>query len=308
MSWVKRNLYFLIGSTVALVLLGLAGFYFYSNWKLNNDNLDKLNAAYGELDQLAKAEPNPGNKEIDNIQIARQQEAQIRATLEREQAYFQAIAPIPNPTNNVVTKDEFASALRRTMDDLENSARIASVLLPPKYSFTFEAERSLTIFARGSLEPLSARLGEVKALCNVLYAAKVNSLDNLRRERVSEDDVKGPQTDYLESTSTTNAMAVVTPFEVTFHCFSSELAAVLAGFAGDPHGFVVRAVNVEPGTLAAPTEAGVGGVPGYRGGYPEMAAPPPPPPPTRGGPPAMVDEKQLKVTLAVDLIKLLPKR
>jgi len=97
MSWVKRNLYFLIGSTVALVLLGLAGYYFYSNLTLNNDNLDKLNAAYGELDKLAKAEPNPGNKEIDNIQIARQQEAQIRDILQREQAYFLPIPPIPNP-------------------------------------------------------------------------------------------------------------------------------------------------------------------------------------------------------------------
>ena len=300
MSWVKRNLYFLIGSTVALVLLGLAGYYFYSNLTLNNDNLDKLNAAYDELDKLAKAEPNPGNKEIDNIQIARQQEAQIRDILRREQAYFLPIPPIPNPTNNVVTKDEFASSLRRTMDELENAARTSSVLLPPKYSFSFEAERSLTIFARGSLEPLSARLGEVKALCSVLYEAKVNSLDNLRRERVSGDDLRGPQSDFLESSSITNSLAVLTPYEVTFHCFSTELASVLAGFARDPHGFVIKAMNVEPGALQASADSGAPG-------YPGMAAPPPPPP-TKGGLPVMVDEKQLKVTLSIELIKLLPKR
>jgi hypothetical protein len=304
MSWVKRNLYFLIGSTVALVLLGLAGFYFYSNWKLNNDNLDKLNAAYGELDQLAKAEPNPGNKEVDNIQIARQQEAQIREILQQEQQYFLPVPPIPNPTNNVVTKDEFASALRRTMDDLEHLAGTASVLLPPKYSFSFEAERSLTIFARGSLEPLSARLGEVRAICNVLYQAKINSLDNLRRERISGDDMRGPQSDYLEYGSVTNSTVVLTPYEVTFHCFSTDLASVLAGFAGDSHGFVVKAINVEPGVLPTGTDSGSGGAPGYPG----MMMAPPPPPTSKGGLPVMLDEKQLKVTLAIDLIKLLPKR
>ena len=301
MSWVKRNLYFLIGSTIALVLLGLAGFYFYSNLTLNNDNLDKLNAAYSELDKLAKAEPNPGNKEIDNIQIARQQEAQIRAILQKERGYFLPIPPIPNTTNNVVTKDEFASALRRTMDDLENAAHTASVILPPKYSFSFEAERSLTIFARGSLEPLSARLGEVKALCNVLYEAKVNSLDNLRRERVSGDDMRGPQSDFLDPGSISNSLAVLTPYEVTFHCFGTELAAVFAGFARDPHGFIIKGMNVEPGgSLPAGAES-AGGAPGYAG----MAAAPSP---MKGGQPVMVDEKQLKVTLAIDLIKLLPKK
>ena len=75
------------------------------------------------------------------------------------------------------------------------------------------------------------QLAEVKAICTVLFQAKINSLDNIRRERVSEDDLKGPQTDYLPEKSVTNELAVLSPYEVTFRCFSSELAAVLAGFA-----------------------------------------------------------------------------
>jgi hypothetical protein len=39
-----------------------------------------------------------------------------------------------------------------------------------------------------------------------------------------------------------------------------------------------------------------------------MMMAPPPPPTSKGGLPVMLDEKQLKVTLAIDLIKLLPKR
>ena len=121
---------------------------------------------------------------------------------------------------------------------MQRDATKASVALPPKdsdgqtYSFSFAAQRESLAYAPGSLEPLSVQLAEVKAICAVLFQAKVNSLDNIRRERVSEDDLKGPQTDYLPEKSVTNELAVLSPYEVTFRCFSSELAAVLAGFAG----------------------------------------------------------------------------
>lgn len=297
MSWVKRNLYFLIGSTLAVVLLVLAGFYFVTNYHLNDENLKKLNERYDELDTLARAKPNPGNKEIDNIEISRQQEAEVRGIMEKERKHFSPIIPIPNPPDKVVTKDEFASALRRTMDELANAAAAASVTLPPKYSFSFEAERALTIFAPGSLEPLSVKLGKVKTICNVLYQAKVNSLDNLRRERVSADDLKGPASDFLEIGSLSNQLAVLTPYEVGFHCFSPELASVLAAFANDPHGFIVKAVNVEPGAaLTAGGDTGGGATPAAT---PAMG---------KGNLPVMMDEKRLKVTLVIQLVKLLPKK
>src|SRR6516165_7227408 len=111
MVWIKRNLYFLISSLFALGQLGLAGFYFYSNWRLNNDNLEKLNSAYNELKDLANQRPNPGNEKINNIEIANQQRAQLQGVIEKERAYFNPVSPIPNTTNGVVTKEEFASAL-----------------------------------------------------------------------------------------------------------------------------------------------------------------------------------------------------
>jgi hypothetical protein len=295
MSWIKRNLYFLIGSAVAVVLLGLAGYYFYSSWQINNETLDKLNAAYGELDELAKVNPNPGNDQINNIDIARQQEKEVLAMIDREKKHFSLIAPIPNTTNQVVAKEEFASALRRTIDELTHDANAASVTVPKNYGFSFEAERTLTIFAPGSLAPLSVQLGEVREICNVLYRAKVNSLDTLRRARVSADDFKGPQADYIEVGSITNQLAVLTPYELVFHCFSTELAGVLSGFANNPHGFVIKAVNIEPGASTAVSDAD--------SGAPASSAPQ-----AKGSLPVLVDEKQLKVTLVLNLIKLLPKK
>jgi hypothetical protein len=90
------------------------------------------------------------------------------------------------------------------------------------------------------LEPLSTQLGEVKAICDVLFQARINALDALRRERVSADDTSGPATDYLGENSTTNGLAIMTPYEMTFRCFSPELAAVLAGFASSPNGLIVK--------------------------------------------------------------------
>ena len=60
MDWIKRNLYFLIGSLVALALMGLAGWYLYSKWQLNNEILGKLDEQYAELKRSESAEPPSG--------------------------------------------------------------------------------------------------------------------------------------------------------------------------------------------------------------------------------------------------------
>ena len=54
MDWIKRNIMFVAGSVVALVLMGLAGFYLYSEMGKNSKSLEKLNAEYAELDRLNK--------------------------------------------------------------------------------------------------------------------------------------------------------------------------------------------------------------------------------------------------------------
>ena len=61
MSWIKRNLYFVIGAVIAVILLGVAGWYFYSKWSLNNKNLDQLNQAYSDLVGFNKQSPHPGS-------------------------------------------------------------------------------------------------------------------------------------------------------------------------------------------------------------------------------------------------------
>jgi len=62
------------------------------------------------------------------------------------------------------------------------------------------------------------------------------------------NDKSGPATDYLELPGLTNELAVSVPYEVTFRCFTPELAGVLTGFANSEYGLIVKGVNLEVAT------------------------------------------------------------
>lgn len=243
----------MIGGIIALVLLGAAGWYLYSKWDLNNTNLANLNQSYADLKALNDKNPNPGG---DNIKIAKEQRKELLDYAARTRKYFQKIPQIPDLPKK--TDRDFASALSRTIDQLRRDSTNASVNLQENYNFSFTAEKLKINFDTRGLEPLSTQLGEIKAICDVLFQARVNALDGLRRERVSADDQSGPATDYLGENSTSNALALLTPYEVTFRCFSPELASVLSGFASSPNGWIVKTINVEvAGTLPNEVTAAV---------------------------------------------------
>jgi hypothetical protein len=326
MSWLKRNLYFVIFGVVAVALLGLSGWYLFSKYSANNDQFSKLNEAYQRLIQLNNENPNPGNAEIDNIKTAKDQRQQLTNYLQDARKYFQRIPSIPDSSK--VASQDFATALRKTLDQLQREANGASIALPPEgggYSFSFAAEKSRVTFT-GGLEALAVQLGEVKTICDVLFQANVNALDNLRREKASPDDRDGPVNDYLAENSTTNDLAIHTHYEVTFRCFSSELASVLAGFGSSPYSVVVKDINVDLASAApvAATGFDTGGTVPNTGGRgmadyvpPGGATPPPAALPTQpggatprgGGPlPTVLDEKQLRITLGLVIVKLLPPR
>lgn len=339
MSWIKRNLYFVIGGVVALALMGLAGWYLYDNWQSNSEVLAKLNEQYSKLQELNDEKPHPGapSGPVDNIKNAKAYEEELRAYMQKARAYFQPIPAIPASTN--VNNQEFTAALRRTIDQLQHDASVASASLPQDvggYSFSFTAQRPRVTFATNSLKPLSVQLGEVKAICDVLFAAKINSLDSLRRERVSIDDQAGLVTDYLNYTSTTNEMAVIAPYEVCFRGFSTELAAVLSGFASSPYGLVVKNINVElanassdiaanasvPEAAPVPVQMmglrmangqgmqvppGMPGGPGARSAA-EIAGGQATARGAKGAMPVVLDERPLRITLTVNVIKLLPSK
>jgi len=149
-------------------------------------------------------------------------------------------------------------------------------------------------------------------------------LVGIKRAKVSQDDMGNPsQTDYVGSsvTITTNEQTstMFSPYEVTFHCLSSELAAALEGFNTSPYGFLVKAVQVSPLEEAPAAAAVAGPIPSMNpppqrpplrriegGGSPPPAAPLQPGVPPPAVKPAGSDrqavvlkEKRLKVTLLI---------
>jgi hypothetical protein len=258
MAWIKRNLFFVIGGILAFGLLGTAGYYNYKGWSHNQAALKTLTEIQDTLRKYATQKPSPGNDKIDNIKAAKEQESQLQDWIRQAGAYFKPIAPIPNAGTNAVSSEAFAGALRRTIDQMQRDAETARVMLPPRYGFSFDAERSLVKFELGGLGALAEQLGEVRAIADVLFAARVNSLDGIQRVRVSADDLAGSQADYFEGRSETNNLAVLSPYQITFRSFTSEVGEVLSRFASSPHGFIVKSLNVQPAGAFAATGGGGG--------------------------------------------------
>lgn len=259
MSWIKRNLYFVIGSVVAVGLMIAGGFYLYSQISEESSLADEFQKQQATLQDLNNKNPHPGFGQIDNIKAAKDQRDAIRAWIKKTHPYFERIAPIPESGGAKIKDSDFATALRVTISELHRSATNQSVVLPADYYFTFEAQRKLMVFDPASLDKLAVQLGEVKALCDVLFDAKINQLDYIRREAVSADDKN--MSDYLTQKTVSMPLADLTPYELKFRCFSAELAVVMAHMASSHNGIIIKAINVEP--TGATAEEGSPTTPGY---------------------------------------------
>jgi len=282
MAWIKQNLLFVIGGVIALAMLAAGVFYCFNGWHRNATAINTLDGIYTALAGLNRQPISPGNDQVNNIAIARKQAQQLDQWMRTNAGkYFQPIAPVPDQP--MVSSQAFANALRQTIYDLQREAADASVALPPDFSFSFTAERTSLQFS--SPRTLAEQLGEVQTLSQIFFAAHVNSLLSLQRVRATDDDANGPQSDYLDDQPETNNLAVLTPYQVTFCGFSSEIAQVLSAFASSPHGFIVKGINVQPAETTAQTPA-------------------PPAPLGRGGLQTVLDEQLLRVTLEVEIVKL----
>jgi hypothetical protein len=312
MAWIKRNLFFAIGGLIALLLLGASGYYGFRSWRDNTSKMADLQEAYTDLQNYTTQIPSPSDE---NIAAAKDQEGQLRKWISDAQVHFKAVPPIPNPPDGNVTTEAFAGSLRKTIQDLQREATEANVTLPQDYSFSFAAERNLVMFAPGSLNPLASHLGEVKAICEILFDAKINALDGIQREMISDNDATGPQSDFLADKTQTSDFATITPYTITFRCFSADLGHVMAKMAATDYAFVVKGINVQP---AIGMQTPMGGMEGNPMGMPPGGAPPgfnpafnnnvPPqmqqPQPENGGLQTVLDEQLLQVTLAIEVVKL----
>src|SRR5256885_7534640 len=146
---------------------------------------------------------------------------------------------------------------KRTISVREHEAEKPGASLPSsnRYDFPFKPQRSSLDFAPATLVPLAMQVSEIKAICGVLFDARVQTLVGLRRAPVAkEDEGAANATDYLSGRKpATNAVtgAVLAPYEIVFHGFSTELAAVLEGFYRSPNCFIVKNIDVQTNVVTA---------------------------------------------------------
>src|SRR5262249_12246906 len=111
------------------------------------------------------------------------------------------------------------------------------------------------------------------------------------------------QPDYADSISLTSGNMVITPYQVSFQCFTPQLGTVLASFANQSHTIVVKTLSIQPvdqvagGGMFMP---GPGGAPVYENPATQPGVGRP------GSLPTIIDEKKLKVNMLLDFIKINP--
>ncbi|HKS38663.1 MAG TPA: Amuc_1100 family pilus-like protein [Verrucomicrobiae bacterium] len=334
MNWIKKNLFLVVGGLIALALLAVAGWFWYTRKAAVDQVTAELNEQTAEFQRLMTRDPHPNQ---DNIEAARKEQERLTAFLGQARQYF-----IPAVSFTNLDKETFKGLLETTIFELVRDAEKAGVNLPGKYDFTFKTQRGSVVFAPETLMPLATQVAEIKALCDVLFRARVHSLVSLRRIPVAKEDEGS--IDFLSGRKpVTNAVtgAITTPYEIVFQGFSAELAGVLDGFYRATNCFIVKNIDVQTNVTVSATEPvpsyqpfsytapaatptptaqpsydalmrqryGIGNP--YRGirpgeGVPSTAAPVVPVTPTRRGPETVLDEKPLKFTMYLESVRLSP--
>lgn len=300
MAWVKRNLYFVISCVVAIALLGAAGWYCYSGWQGNSQSMDAFNQANSQMTTIVGKPVTPTQE---NIDAARNQAKQARELADGLRKHLLPIASIPN--TNKIDNHGLAIAFSDTIRELTMSANDNHVALPQDFAFSFSAQRDKAAFTESSWSHLARQLGEIKVLCDILFANRINSLDTLQRERTADDATGGTQPDYVDWTSVTNNNTIISPYQVSFQCFDQELAGVLSAFANEQYGIMVRTMEVVPAEMT-PTQGGMMPTPENQRGFPPPPGVNPTTLPKQGGLPIVADDKKLRVTMLLELVRIVP--
>lgn len=317
MVWIKRNLLLAVSGLVGLILIGFGTYLVMGGLARNKQLTDDVEATRNRANTLYEANPFPSET---NIAKAKQETDSLRAAIARAHKHLAAV-PVDkmDPKRFMVWRDESLSELR------EGARRAGTELPASDYSFSFATQRGKTQFSPDTLPHVPEQMAEVKAMCMMLFEARVNRIGNIRRARVSTDDKNSSNaSDYtdptvLEVVTDSTSQMVSSPYEFTFYSFSAEVADVLNRLHRSPHGFLVKAIQVEPedGKMAdafGPAFAAVN--------LPTPTTPPPPrfrPPPPNPNRPAvaapvtrpslsdrpvhLLKEKRLKVTLLIYAIK-----
>jgi hypothetical protein len=243
MAWIKRNLYFVI---IAVVGLGVTGYCAYLLLSAVHNNRGVSDEYAGTISQLTTLQQKPPFPSKENIAGAKAESERVKIFLGD---FRKAFAPFPVPPN----EDErgFKDHLQGTIYQWGLEATNAGVLLPDNYSFSFSQIKDKLNYPPEAINPWLQQVEEIRVILHILFKAKILYLEGVQRCPVTPDDYGG--NDCIYASTITNQWGLVTPYKVMFRGFSTEIAAVMAGFAGASNCFIVKDVDVSQSRAALPT-------------------------------------------------------
>lgn len=240
MPWIKKNLTLVLGGLVGLVLLGGSAFFLFTQSSRESTVNAALEEKRAEWNRLNGLNPYPDEK---NIKAVKDEAARVDKLTVALRASIKP--PVVQPVG-----DTFALKLliETTISELKKEAEAAGVHLPDRYAFTFQKLREMPQFDSNGIPKLAEQVAQISALCRALFSAKIHSLDQLRRPSILKDE--GGSSEYLTKKAITNNNLIVrAPYDVSFRCFSGELAGVIRALASMDELVAIKTLNVEPTTL-----------------------------------------------------------
>lgn len=272
MVWIKRNLLLVIGGLIAVVLIGFGSYLVMTGLARNKQLTEDVEATKSQANKLYDANPFPSQS---NITAAKGESKSLHEAIARAHKHF---TPVSVPKMDV---KQFMVYRDESLSEMRDAAKKAGTELPATdYAFSFATQRSRTQFSPDTLPRVAEQMGEVKALCMLLFESRVNKIGNVRRARGSRDDKDaGNSSDYtdarLEVVTDPSGQMIISPYEVTFFSFTAEVADVLNRLERSPNGFLVKAVQVEPedSKMADAPELGPGRNPSPTQPMPPFARP-----------------------------------
>lgn len=262
MEWVKKNLFFVIPLAIAVILLGVAVYKYFG---IRSEDRDITMLLEERAVRLREMYEKPIFPSAENLRAIENDQQRLLNFINQCKKYFQ-----PVPELNVPNVQALKTELDKAIDKFNKAAKSAGVNIPTNnFAYSFDELVRRIDFSPFSIRPIATQISEIDKILEILFNAKINTLEFIQRARVCPEDRMATASSgfYIADGPITNSLGIIYPYRITFRCFSSELEEVLNGFARSPYGFVIKAIDVDPGGGAAPM------MPGQLS-YPDMTQPP----------------------------------
>jgi len=249
MVFLKRNLFWIIGGILSAALLAGA-------WIFTSGANEKRATALAELEQytnvvnrLASTSPYPSREMIEKI---KRDTAAVKAFTTNAETLFRYEKP-PR-----MGSQQFKVHLINTLVAMQSQATNYNVILPPNFNFTFKHLLPMPNLLPYSVEPLSIQLRDIQEIAQILFESRVHSINSFAREPAYPREPGGAVLMYDVATrtnlTTDKAIFTSTPYRFTFTGFTTELTEVLNRFARAKRFYVVKKIEVA-GTRSADVQA-----------------------------------------------------